>query len=125
MAAKRWLVTLVESLLIAWALLYLATYFDVPFVREAGGRVLRSPVPTEYPVPLLAVAVAGQRLLPSSGRMTAVLIALLASLRTTIRSRCELGAEILALRHQLAVLQRTRSKPPHLRPIDRLLWVLL
>jgi hypothetical protein len=38
MAAKRWLVTLVESLLIAWALLYLATYFDVPFVRVAGGR---------------------------------------------------------------------------------------
>jgi hypothetical protein len=46
---------------------------------------------TEYSVPVLAVAVAGQRLLPSSGRMTAVLIALLVSLRTTIGSRCELG----------------------------------
>jgi putative transposase len=57
--------------------------------------------------------------------MTAVFIALLASLRTTIRSRFELGAEILALRHQLAVLQRTTSKRPRLRPIDRLVWVLL
>jgi hypothetical protein len=82
-------------------------------------------VPTEYSVPVLAGAVAGQRLLPFSGRMTAVLIALLASLRTTIRSRFEVGAEILALRHQLAVLQRTTSTRPCLRPIDRLLWVLL
>jgi hypothetical protein len=57
--------------------------------------------------------------------MTAVLMALLASLRTTIRSRCELGAEILALRPQLAVLQRTTPTRPRLRPIDRLLWVVL
>jgi hypothetical protein len=68
-----------------------------------------APVLTEYSVPVLAVAVAGQRLLPSSGRMTAVLIALLVSLRTTIRSRCELGAEILALRHQLAGTWRARD----------------
>jgi hypothetical protein len=57
--------------------------------------------------------------------MTALFVALLASLQTTIRSRCELAAEILALRHQLAVLQRTTSKRPRLRPIDRLVWVLL
>jgi hypothetical protein len=37
MHAKRWLITLVESLLIAWALLYLATYFDMSFVNELGG----------------------------------------------------------------------------------------
>jgi putative transposase len=60
-----------------------------------------------------------------AGRMTAVFIVLLASLRTTIRSRFELWAEILALRHQIAVLQRTTSKRPRLRPIDRLMWVLL
>src|SRR5437763_1675792 len=40
------------------------------------------------------------------GRMTALIVALLASLRVTIFSRLELAAEILALRHQLAVLQR-------------------
>jgi len=57
--------------------------------------------------------------------MTALFIALLATLRTTVRSRLELTAEILALRHQLAVLQRTTPKRPRLRPIDRLLWMLL
>ena len=57
--------------------------------------------------------------------MTSLLIALLASLRATTRSRLELAAEILALRHQLAVLQRTTPKRPRLRPIDRLLWILL
>jgi hypothetical protein len=57
--------------------------------------------------------------------MTALFIALLASLRAAIRSRLELAAEILALRHQLAVLQRTAPKRPRLRRIDRLLWMLL
>jgi putative transposase len=33
--------------------------------------------------------------------------------------------EILALRHQLAVLQRQTTKRPSLRSADRLLWVLL
>jgi putative transposase len=57
--------------------------------------------------------------------MTALFVALLASLRATIRSRLELAAEILALRHQLTVLQRTTPRRPRLRPIDRLLWILL
>jgi putative transposase len=57
--------------------------------------------------------------------MTALFVALLASLRATIRSRLELAAENLALRHQLAVLQRTTPKRPRLRTIDRLLWILL
>jgi putative transposase len=33
--------------------------------------------------------------------------------------------EILALRHQLAVLQRLTKKRPRLRTVDRLLWVML
>ena len=57
--------------------------------------------------------------------MTALFVALLAALRATIRSRLELAAEILALRHQLAVLQRTAPRRPRLRRIDRLLWMLL
>ena len=73
----------------------------------------------------MVVAVAGQRLIPFPGRMAALFIALLAALRAMIRSRLELTAEILALRHQLAVLQRTTPKRPRLRPIDRLLWMLL
>src|SRR6267378_4075236 len=81
--------------------------------------------PTEYSVRVVALAVADQRLIPFSGRMTALFIAVLASLRALIHSRLELAAEILALRHQLAVLQRTTPKRPRLRPIDRLLWMLL
>jgi hypothetical protein len=57
--------------------------------------------------------------------MTALLVALSGSLRATIHARFELAAEILALRHQLAVLQRTTPKRPRLRRIDRLVWVLL
>ena len=82
-------------------------------------------IPAEYSVPVVGVAVAGQRLLPFSGRMTALLIALLASFRAATRSRLELAAEILALRHQLAVLRRATPKRPRLRPIDRLFWMLL
>jgi hypothetical protein len=57
--------------------------------------------------------------------MTALFIPLLASFRAATRCRHELAAEILALRHQLAVQQRTTPKRPRLRPIDPLLWMLL
>ena len=57
--------------------------------------------------------------------MPALFIAVVASLRATTRSRLELAADILAIRHQLAVLQRTTGTRPRLRPIDRLLWMVL
>jgi putative transposase len=57
--------------------------------------------------------------------MTALLIAVLTSLRALSRSRLNLAAEILALRHQLALLQRATPKRPRIRPLDRLLRVLL
>ena len=57
--------------------------------------------------------------------MTPSFIALFAALRSTVRSRLDLQAEILALRHQLAVLQRQAPHRPRLRPVDRFLWVLL
>ena len=57
--------------------------------------------------------------------MPALLVALLAALRSFARSRLELEAEILALRHQLAVLQRQTPRRPLLHCADRLLWVLL
>jgi hypothetical protein len=48
MTAKRWLFTVITSLLIAWTLMYLAMYFGVPFVRDAGGltaATLHQPLP--------------------------------------------------------------------------------
>jgi putative transposase len=57
--------------------------------------------------------------------MTASIIALFAALRSLLRSRLEFQAKVLALRHQLAVLQRQTPRRPQLRPTDRLLWILL
>ena len=50
--------------------------------------------------------------------------ALLVYLRGFLRSRRDLGLEILALRQQLAVLKRQHPRP-HLRRRDRLFWVAL
>jgi hypothetical protein len=50
-----------------------------------------------------------------------VLLALAASARSSFRSRVAMHVEILALRHQLGVYQRTCHRP-RLRPADRVLW---
>jgi putative transposase len=47
------------------------------------------------------------------------------TLRASARSRIALQLEILALRHQLAVLQRTRPRRLRLATMDRWLWVVL
>jgi putative transposase len=56
--------------------------------------------------------------------MWPTIIALLAAIRSSIRTRAELEAEILALRHQLAVLQQAAPRRPRLSRADRLFWVL-
>ena len=56
--------------------------------------------------------------------MRAVLVALAAAVASVLRSRTSLHMEVLALRHQLAVLQGSRRRP-RLKPADRLLWVWL
>src|SRR5882762_3751745 len=48
-----------------------------------------------------------------------------AVLSSCFRTRASMNFEILALRHQLAVLQRRTKKRPSLRTADRLLWVIL
>ena len=53
-----------------------------------------------------------------------VFYALFASLRTSFRNRAALHLEIVALRHQLAVLQRC-VKRPRLNASDRLFWAWL
>ena len=52
-------------------------------------------------------------------------IAILAAIRSGLQTRAELEAEIVALRHQLAVLQQTAPRRFRLSRADRLLWVLL
>jgi len=51
--------------------------------------------------------------------MVAFLVALLAALRSTVRSRTTLIVEVFALRHQLAVLRRQAPTRLHLRRLDR------
>jgi hypothetical protein len=50
---------------------------------------------------------------------------LLTALRSVFRSHSVLELEILALRHQIGVLQRAAKKRPKLTAVDRLLWVVL
>src|SRR5678816_776096 len=57
--------------------------------------------------------------------MVFVLVSLLLTLRTLARSRAVLHLEILAVRHQLDVLQRTRPQRVRLARPDRWLWVML
>jgi putative transposase len=57
--------------------------------------------------------------------MLSVLISILQAVRVSVRSRAALHLEILALQHQLHVLQRSRRQRVHLTQADRLLWVWL
>src|SRR5712692_180676 len=45
--------------------------------------------------------------------------------RSEPRPRTALLLESIALRHQIAVLERSRTRRPCFRRIDRLLWILL
>jgi hypothetical protein len=53
------------------------------------------------------------------------LVSTLLSLRSALRSRAALQLEVLALRHQLMVLVRTRPARVRLSASDRLLWICL
>ena len=55
--------------------------------------------------------------------MMSVLLSLFLTLRNSALSRAELQLELLALRHQLQVLERSRPFRPRLSRADRLLWV--
>jgi hypothetical protein len=55
--------------------------------------------------------------------MMSALVSLLLTLRTCLRTRAALHLELLALRHQIHVLQRSRPRRLRLTCTDRLLWV--
>ena len=55
--------------------------------------------------------------------MSDALISPLAGVTSTLRTRASLQVEVLALRHQLAVLQRNTQRQTSLRAWDRILWI--
>src|SRR5260370_373468 len=57
--------------------------------------------------------------------MKAVLCSFVFMRRFCLRTRASMQIEILALRHQLAVLQRRGNKRASLRTADQLLWLVL
>ena len=57
--------------------------------------------------------------------MLAVLMSIYRTLRISLRSRAALHLEILPLRHQLHVFERSRPRRVRLTACDRLLWVWL
>src|SRR3981081_751777 len=57
--------------------------------------------------------------------MITLLSALISLLSFRLRSRASLELELIALRHQVAVLRRQRPGRPKLFCADRLLWVWL
>jgi hypothetical protein len=78
-------------------------------------------VPTKNSVPVGHIELAdGDRF--ALVAMMSVLISVLAALRGLIWSRAALHLEVLALRHQLQVLQRSRPRRLRLARADRWLW---
>jgi len=55
--------------------------------------------------------------------MLSILISLVRTARLSMRSRAALQLEILALRHQLHILNRSRPRGVRLTPFDRLFWI--
>ncbi len=56
--------------------------------------------------------------------MWPLIVVLLGSLRSALRTRADLALENLALRQQLALLRR-RSKRPQFETADRTFWIWL
>jgi len=57
--------------------------------------------------------------------MPAILSQLLSAVLSSFRDRASLQLELVALRHQIAVLERKRTTRPRLSRIDRFFWVWL
>jgi putative transposase len=57
--------------------------------------------------------------------MSSLFVALFALVASSFRTRAALQAEILALRHQLAVLQKNAPRCLRLHRCDRLLWIVM
>src|SRR5437879_3315311 len=82
-------------------------------------------VDTEKPVRTENTGFGSVREIIIVSTMTSFFIALLALVASTFRTRAAQQAEIVALRHQIAVLQRSSPRRLCLKQADRLLWILL
>ena len=92
--------------------------------RMALGR-LSPVVDTENPVRIENARFRPVREIIIVSKMSPFFIALLALVSSTFRARAALQAEIVALRHQIAVLQQSAPRRLRLRQSDRLLWIWL
>jgi hypothetical protein len=57
--------------------------------------------------------------------MLSAFVSILHAMRVSLRSRAAMQLEILALRHQFHILQRSRRPRVRLTQADRVLWVWL
>ena len=93
-----------------------------PEFAEGVGRV---PVRTENSVRYENAGVPTIREIMVATTMGSLFVALFALVASSFRTRADLQAEILALRHQLAVCQKNAPRRLRLHRCDRLLWVVL
>ena len=84
----------------------------LPVVAENSVRSENTGVPTIHEIMVATT-------------MTSLFVAFFALVTSSFRTRAALQAEILALRHQLAVLQKNAPRRLRLHRCDRLLWVVL
>jgi hypothetical protein len=85
----------------------------------------RRPLDTENSVRIENAGFRSVREIIIVSTMTPFIIALLALVSSTFRTRAALQAETVALRHQIAVLQQSAPRRLRLRQSDRLLWIWL
>ena len=94
-------------------------------VSVDGVRTFKPAVDTENPIRIENAGFRSVREIIIVSTMTPFFIALLALVTSTFRTRAAQQAEIVALRHQIAVLQQSAPRRLRLRPSDRLLWIVL
>ena len=87
--------------------------------------VVLLPVVTEASVRSENAEVTIIRAIMVATTMSSLFVALFALVTSSFRTRASLQAEILALRHQLAVFQNNAPRRLRLHRCDRFLWVVL
>jgi putative transposase len=91
----------------------------------ARRAIFRSPVLAENSVGFENAEVPIVRVIMVATMMSSLFIALFAFVSSSFRTRAALQTEILALRHQLTVVQKNAPRRLRLHRTDRLLWVVL